>query len=280
MNNNINKSRTFKKDKYEATSSILSDYSELDGYEVINDGDDQSLYVLFNPVKKVSAKAESDILSTNTLTNTQTRLAEPVEEDDEDEDEEEDELHSLHPDRQIKKQRLSFKIDSWHESNFSSAIIEDDNVASWNLDENLISDNLYQDGSNLYEGGAYGNGDPFYGDDLLAHLNKEELAKFKRFHQMYDIKLYLLKEGTSSPTSQTRKQRLIQLLDHTLLEESLSGLKRGAYIGHLKRAVSSATLARERSLLAHHIEKSKTPSAFSEGSSLVMCGGGGSWNDI
>ena len=76
-------------DNYDTTSSILSDYEEMDFVDI-----EQSLYVLFNPVRSIQTRNTSDILSlTNTATHTYSSDLE-LEEGDEEEGEDKEEEHT------------------------------------------------------------------------------------------------------------------------------------------------------------------------------------------
>lgn len=272
MNNNqgFNKQRVKNFDKLETTSSVLSDYED-DAYEFINDGgiDDQSLYVLFNPTRKDSLKMDSDILSLTNTTNTFTVIHGELEAEEEEEEEEEEDPQVTH----TQNESLSLKIDSWYDSNLVNSDIDDDNIASWNLDENLMNDAPSEDKL------------VFYGDDLLSQLNDEELAKFKKFHLMYDLKLFLL---SKDPSFQSRINQLIHVLLHDnkgKVDNKRHSADRYNYIKMLKSSkpafdCSLSSLAEDyRGEIRSRVDDLENRSTFSEGSSLVMCGGA-SWNDI
>ena len=304
----LNKGHFRTLDVFDATSSILSDYEDL----LLDGGDDdQSLYILFNPVKSVSsARNESDILSfTNTTAEDQ------VEEDDEEGDEEGDEVddeedeeiaqqnqdHDLHPiqDRSVRKMvdlanhgsNLSNKINNWYNSSvyLSDNMFIDDNIASWNLDENLM------DHSKLLDATDQEKVDrpilDIYGSDLLQYLDQEDLAKFKRFHRLIDIKKFLLAKN-SEDTSTTSATGSNTILNQIILKLILA--TRGAketsevecsvdtkahaptYVNHMR----SSYVKPEVSFVS-----SSTFSDTTGGSSLILCGGVGfggssSWNEL
>lgn len=121
--------------------------------------DDQSLYVLFNPINE-----ESDILSfTNTAQSSDNNGANicdgSVEEWEAPEGFYDTEHNSY--------DSLTIKIHKW---NMGAGIndLVDDNTASWDLDEKLSADTL------LHK--------EFYGDELFKDFTKDEFKKFKRFH--------------------------------------------------------------------------------------------------
>lgn len=294
----LNKGRFKTLDVFDATSSILSDYEDL---LLVGGNDDQSLYILFNPVKSVSsARNESDILSfTNTTAEDQ------VEEDDEVDDEEDEEAaqqnQNLQPiqDRGVPRMvelanhgsNLSNKINNWYNSSVYSSdnMFIDDNIASWNLDENLM------DHSKLLDATDQGKVErpilDIYGSDLLKYLDQEDLAKFKRFHRLIDIKKFLLAKNsdTTSTTSATGSntilnQIILKLILATRGEKGTSEVEHSVdtkahaptYVNHMR----SSYVKPEVSFVS-----SSTFSDTTGGSSLIVCGGVGfggssSWNEL
>lgn len=282
--------------RFEATSSILSDYDDL---EVIDDVNEESLYVLFNPISK--PKNESDILS---LTNTskgesevdtdQEYEANDVQKLKEDEEEEDDDDVDVHTDTE----KLSNKINSWYNSNIVTSSQEiDENVASWNLDEDeeLSSSNalrlpqqqpeqqLLEESKRLLT--------EFYGDDLFKCLDQEDIAKVKGFHNMMDVKRFLLEKDVA-PTDSLLKQLIYKILYVKDKSSSFDtshhtfNLGNTNYINYLMEDVHQKQLQP----LPFGGSFLGAPSTFSDtntggGSSLIMCGGVGfgdktSWNDI
>ncbi|KAI5969145.1 hypothetical protein CANMA_001812 [Candida margitis] len=281
---------------FEATSSILSDYDDL---EVIDDVNEESSYVLFNPISK--PKNESDILS---LTNTSKGdskadtdqeydhedIQELKEEDGEDGDDD--------GDAKTDTERLSNKINSWYNSNIVTSSQEiDENVASWNLDEDeeLSSSNLSkqqqpQEQQSLEESKRLLT--EFYGDDLFRYLDQEDVAKVKRFHNMMDVKRFLLEKDVV-PNDSVLKQLIYKIL--YAKDESSSfdtshhtfNLGNTNYINYLMADVHQKQQKQQSPFGGSFLG---TPSTFSDtntggGSSLIMCGGVGfgdktSWNDI
>ncbi|KAI5954770.1 hypothetical protein KGF57_003793 [Candida theae] len=303
-----------KSNKFEATSSILSDYDDL---EIIDEVNEESSYVLFNPISKPNN--ESDILS---LTNTSKGGSEVDTEADyavdgpqesrEDADDGEGDV-----DVQTDTEKLSNKINSWYNSNIVTSSQDiDENVASWNLDEDeeLTSSNklghIYhhhhhhhhkqqqqqqpqeqqpQEQQSLEESKRLLT--EFYGDDLFKYLDQEDIAKVKNFHNMMDVKRFLL-EKDDAPTDSLLKQLIYKIL---YVKNKASEFDTGQhtynlgntnYINYLMEDVhqkQSQSLPFGGSFLG-------APSTFSDtntggGSSLIMCGGVGfgdktSWNDI
>lgn len=294
-----------KYDSFDATSSILSDYDDL---EIIDD-DDQSLYVLFNPRsstlssrgKQKNKHHDSDILSFTNTSNTNGEYQSDTEKEEEDSEEEEEEEDDNDYDTQedkegyfddenndtevLNRESLSNKINSWYTANVVTSshhqLLIDERIASWELDEeaNILEGSqeslklLEESKSILRE---------FYGDDLFKYLNQDEIAKVKKFHKMVDIKNYLLDK-----TDKSNNSLLDQLLYKVLLFKEKKhndttfhrqyNIGTTDYINYLTKDVSS------------HSPAFVAPSTISDtttgGSSLIMCGGVGfggstSWNDI
>ncbi|KAG5421900.1 hypothetical protein I9W82_000993 [Candida metapsilosis] len=275
--------------RFEATSSILSDYDDL---EVIDDVNEESSYVLFNPISK--PKNESDILS---LTNTSKRDSE-VDTEEEYTGEDIQELRQEEEedgDGDAQTEKLSNKINSWYNSNLVTSSQDiDENVASWNLDEDeeLTASNTsrhQQSQQSLDESKKLLT--EFYGDDLFKYLDQEDIAKVKGFHNMMDVKRFLLEKDVA-PTDSLLKQLIYKILyvkDKSAkfdTSQHTFNLGNTNYINYLMEDVhqkQNQPLPFGGSFLA-------APSTFSDtntggGSSLIMCGGVGfgdktSWNDI
>ncbi|RCK56578.1 hypothetical protein Cantr_05150 [Candida viswanathii] len=264
---------------FDATSSILSDYDEL---EIL---DDQSLYVLFNPK---SAQTKSDILSlTNTSKDEYRSDTEQESEADEEEDgEEEDEEDELNRTDVIDRDNLSNKINSWYTSNVvsSSHHLIDEKVASWELDEEEAVPQrpqqapvttLLEESKTLLK--------EFYGDDLFKYLDQEDIAKFRKFHKMTDIKNYLLNknEGNASLLDQIL-YRVLLMKEHKqcdLLLHRKFNVGTTDYINYLTKDKIPQTACNT------YVEPVTFSDTTGGGSSLIMCGGVGfggstSWNDI
>ncbi|KAK6886579.1 hypothetical protein K6H09_005610 [Candida tropicalis] len=271
---------------FDATSSILSDYDEL---EIL---DEQSSYVLFNPK---SAQTKSDILSlTNTSkdeyksdTEAESDVYEEDEDDEEEEeeedDEEEEEDDELNRTDVIDRDNLSNKINSWYSSNVvtSNHHLLDEKVASWELDEDE-TEQLQQQSrptvSSLEESKTILK--EFYGDDLFKYLDQEDIAKFKRFHKMTDIKNYLLNKNDNNSSI------LDQLLYRVLL---LKERKQCDLLLHRKFNIGTTDyinyLTKDNIPQNTYVEPVTFSDTTGGGSSLIMCGGVGyggstSWNDI
>lgn len=291
-----------KYNSFDATSSILSDYDDL---EVIDD--DQSLYVLFNPKslalssrgKQKSQHHDSDILSFTNTSNTNDEYqsdTEKEEEDSEIEEEEEEEDEAQEDDRVsldnenndtevLNRDRLSHKINSWYTANVVSSshhqLLIDERIASWELDEEANILESSQESLKLLEESKSILRE-FYGDDLFKYLNQDEIAKVKKFHKMVDIKNYLLDK-----TNKNNNSLLDQLLYKVLLFKEKKhndttfhrqyNIGTTDYINYLTKDVPSYSPA--------FVAPSTISDTTTGGSSLIMCGGVGfggsaSWNDI
>ncbi|KAG7661073.1 uncharacterized protein J8A68_005445 [[Candida] subhashii] len=317
-------------DNYDTTSSILSDYEEMDFVDI-----EQSSYVLFNPVRSIQTRNTSDILSlTNTATHTYSSDSELEEGDEEegedkeeehteikgqeeenDEEEEEEEETELSDSKyhendvadifySARSDHLSNKINSWYNSNnnalIHSHLLMNEDVASWNLDETVMSGSSTTARSSTRlmiiteDEASKVLLKQFYGDELFQYLNKEEIAKVKKFHKLIDIKDYLLDKDQESNQTSLLSQliyKVLMLNNNNKNETSISSsfqeytkvnYPRCAaagttdYINYLHRIPPSENIA----TVAPEI--SADPMAFSEttNSSVIMCGGYGSWNDV
>lgn len=207
--------------------------------------DDQSLYVLFNPVN-----AESDILSLTNSTKTEQNYS-----DEGDGNEIHDhELHSSYlPMNSIDRNRIlestatisKFdRISNWNAEKDMSELV-DDNTASWNVDENITQTSIMKR--------------EFYGDELFKNFSKKELQDFRKYH---------LRNKLTVNDKNLINQMLIKLL---LGNKDLQ---------HYRSFTRSATLSQKANDYLNNfngLEFSDTTS------SLVLCGGEGassSWNDI
>ncbi|KAI5953439.1 hypothetical protein KGF54_002811 [Candida jiufengensis] len=253
FNNDLQKLKTKKSrlsnkgsNKFEATSSILSDYDDL---EIIDgEDDDQSSYVLFNPKLSSKTKNESDILS---LTNTskedeveEGRVNEEEEEEDEDTEQEDNDLEEeLEEENHLKRKiesnsynKLSNKINSWHHSNlYSSTQQIDENIASWNLDYDEIEttqkeiasieteSNYYQNLQQSQQSQKLSNSNQsleeskkllkeFYGDDLFKYLKDDDILEVKNYLKKLNIKESLNKNQDDQLKNQTLLQQIIYKL--------------------------------------------------------------------
>lgn len=198
----------------------------------------QSLWVVFNPVEKV----ENDILSLSTTNSFATQT-----EDEEDTREENDDLIDA------LEMTLSHKIDQWQHSTDAAV---SDNIASWDLDEELVS--LLLDKSILRRVPAY------YGDHYFENMSKADYVRFKRASNILKQSL----TGNIAPDKDLIS-RVIELLQwQNLLRTS----------GSLVNDYIANTLARTNHMqgpLFRDVEFSDTATS----SSFIMCGGS-SWNDI
>lgn len=160
----------------ETTLSIFSDYEDIE--VALVDGES---YVLFNPVRH----QELDILS---LTNTQETFSEV-----------DDEAHApprtapapesnqRHP--MVRQVHLLNKISKWYQTTLGELEEVDDNVALWNLDENLRASTA-PSGLFVRE---------FYGDDLFKLMDKQDVRKVKRITR--DMEAWLRRGGASNTLS-------------------------------------------------------------------------------
>ncbi|ODV81427.1 uncharacterized protein CANTADRAFT_3538 [Suhomyces tanzawaensis NRRL Y-17324] len=254
-------------DTFDTTSSILSDYDDLVGADA--EDDDQSLYVLFKPTRSPVAPAANNVSDILSLTNTTATNA--YDEDDEESEEEEAvATAAVSP----PSTNLSNKINRWYNTSVALAEMVDDNIASWNLDENLME-----------HSGATVLGDQtsptnlvgqFYGDDLFAYFDQADLDKFRKFHRLVDIKNYLLARDHQPSGSPS-------LVRHLLLKVLMSANPPAP-------EPQARQVPEYLDYLDYRPQDDNTfvpPSTFSDttSSSLVMCGGAGfggsaSWNDI
>lgn len=284
----VTKRNNYKQDAHDATSSILSDYEELD---LLGGNDDQSLYILFNPVRTSSVRNESDILSfTNTTAEDEEQEQEQGQEQEEQQEhEEKDEQYKEDDEKQeivqatvqripntdLSESNLSNKINNWYNSNVYSSddMFVDDNIASWNLDENLMDHSK----EGMLE---------VYGSDLFKYLDKEDLAKFKRFHHLTDIKTFLLSKGdVASTTSATAPNTILNQLILKLILATRGQQK--SHVEHVPTKSYTPAYINHMSQRSYQPEF-VSPSTFSDttgGSSLILCGGVGfggssSWNEL
>ncbi|RCK60653.1 hypothetical protein Cantr_08501 [Candida viswanathii] len=264
---------------FDATSSILSDYDEL---EIL---DEQSLYVLFNPK---SAQTKSDILSLTNTSKDEYRSDTEQESEADEEEEEEEEEDELNRTDVIDRDNLSNKINSWYTSNVvsSSHHLIDEKVASWELEEEEEEaappqpqqapvTTLLEESKTLLK--------EFYGDDLFKYLDQDDIAKFRKFHKMTDIKNYLLNknEGNASLLDQIL-YRVLLMKEHKqcdLLLHRKFNVGTTDYINYLTKDKIPQTTYNT------YVEPVTFSDTTGGGSSLIMCGGVGfggstSWNDI
>lgn len=214
----------------------------------------QSLWVVFNPTDRI----ENDILSfstNNPLTTTESdsELDESQDSDDEDEKHEGNEEHDdLIDDLQMS---LSNRINEWQLTTEAAVL---DNIASWDLDAELVS--LLLDTSILRRVPAY------YGDRYFENMSKADYVRFKRATAM--LKRSLTRKGNTG-TNPELIQRVLELLQwQNLLRTSGSSLINDYIVNTLARTQFRNPSYRD-------VEFSDTATS----SSLVICGGS-SWNDI
>ncbi|GEQ68696.1 hypothetical protein JCM33374_g2364 [Metschnikowia sp. JCM 33374] len=152
---------------------------------------------------------------------------------------------------------LSNRINEWQKTTDDTSAVSD-NVASWDLDEDLTHQVL--DTTILSPVPAY------YGDQFFKNMSRAEYMRFRRSSLI--LKQSLSRKGYK-PNDPEVMSRLLSLLKWNNLLRS-SGSLVDDYIAN--------TLSR-----VHLQERTYKDVEFSDtatSSSLVMCGGSGSWNEI
>lgn len=257
---------TYNNNDSEEVNSILSDSQ-------------QSSWVLFNP-------SESDILSsTNTNnpsvnTNEESLQQQRSQNDnqleqnsdsqgnsDVDTDIEEDSLidnFSYDTPSQLRLERLfqnplKDRVNKWNKNLIDTEFF-DDNIASWDLDENLS--NNYLDNSILKM-------KEFYGDDIIKNMSKAEFRRFKTIERnlrnylnrkpnpiLYQVLLKMMPPNNNSQTPPPPMNR----------SPSYNKMLNSIINNHYNNF--------------NHIEDKLLTKSDTASSSLVICGGNESWNDI
>ncbi|KAK6198757.1 uncharacterized protein RJT21DRAFT_115711 [Scheffersomyces amazonensis] len=191
---------------------------------------------------------------------------------------------------------LSNKINNWYNSSVTDQHnqVIDDNIASWNLDENLIQDTLSSNHTLTFTSSSsdssqrqLSNLKPFYGDELLKYLSPQELEKFRNFNKLIDIKKFLLEKDSNSGTSIiTQILNLLLLKNHTIITNK-SNNQNGSETLDETKLTQYLQEMRNRNSISINNDLYVRPKTYSEttNSSLVLCGGvgfgsGSSWNDI
>lgn len=211
----------------------------------------QSLWVLFNPADRI----ENDILSfstNNPLTATEEDSGAEDQSEEESETDDDDEEHDELIDGL--QMSLSNRINEWQ---LATEAAVSDNIASWDLDAELVS--LLLDTSILRRVPAY------YGDNLFENMSKADYVRFKRATSI--LKKSLTRKGYTGKNPELL-QRVLELLQWQNLLRT-SGLLVNDYI------VNTLARTQLRDPAFKNVEFSDTATS----SSLVMCGGS-SWNDI
>lgn len=202
----------------------------------------QSLWVVFNHADRM----ENDILSFSTTNSFATQTEEGGEEEESEGQENDDLIDEI-------QVSLSSRIDQWQTTTDTAV---SDNVASWDLDSELVSQLL--DTSILRRVPA------FYGDQYFENMSKADYVRFKRASAILKKSL----TGKRVPDNDLIS-RLLKLLQWQNLLQTPGSLVND-YIAN--------TLARTghlRGPVFRDVEFSDTATS----SSMVMCGGS-SWNDI
>lgn len=230
--------------------------------------DDQSSWVLFNPDSDILSNTtqerdeltepdfeeeeEEEDLEASKLSHDQPQQPQQLEEQGhEDEDTDTDSLIDNFDPSQLRLEKLFNKphsrITNWN--NVEDEIV-DDNVASWDLDENLSNHSLDTSILKIKE---------FYGDELLRGMNKSELRQFKKIH--HDLRAYL-----------NRKPNPIinQMLLKLYPSKDYRNYNSHSYELPYKRYLDTN--------LTNHYDNDDVTSETAS-SSLVMCGAN-NWNDI
>lgn len=185
---------------------------------------------------------------------------------------------------------LDTRINNWRNSNRDDLI--DDNVASWDLDEDLISQILDKTVIRNEVGGLSKSHIPsnFYGDDFLKNLNKKDYIKFKNITKN-------LKKSLNTNQKETTLD-LVNKIISNYHQNNQNTLNRGNLVNkmhhHQKRyssILNESTTTNDNTDYTFNptyhddsfrmLEQSETATS----SSLVLCGGVGfggnsSWGDI
>ncbi|KAF3988444.1 hypothetical protein FT663_03296 [Candidozyma haemuli var. vulneris] len=209
----------------------------------------QSSWVVFNP-----DRVDNDVISfstTNPLTTEGSGEAVSDNESEASHESEETDNDELIDEVQPS---LSSRIDQWQNATDAAAV--SDNIASWDLDSDLVTKLL--DTSILRRVPAY------YGDTYFENMSKAEYMRFKRASAI--LRKSLTKKG--APVDKDLITRLLQVLQWQNLLSTSGTLVNDYIINTLARTQPSVGF--------RDVEYSDTATS----SSMVMCGGGSSWNDI
>ncbi|KAK7687356.1 hypothetical protein QCA50_009221 [Cerrena zonata] len=185
---------------------------------------------------------------------------------------------------------LDTRINNWRNSNRDDLI--DDNVASWDLDEDLISQILDKTIIRNEVGGLSKSHVPsnFYGDDFLKNLNKKDYIKFKNITKN-------LKKSLNTNQKETTLD-LVNKIISNYHQNNQNTLNRGNLVNkmhHHQKRYSS--ILNESTTTNDNTDYTFNPTYHDDGfrmleqsetatsSSLVLCGGVGfggnsSWGDI
>ena len=172
----------------------------------------------------------------------------------------------------LRSSRLRDRIQRWGDSMQEDTI--DDNVASWDLDENL----------SLYNSGSSSKSRPFYGDDLLEGMSRQERSRVRKITKKLKHSLHLKNQYEGL---------LVRLILYNISQ--LSGPRQHQIPLHL--GVSSRTSTYSRMLAESNtrpfldsylrnnlncsriaIPKDRPFSETTSNSSAILCGG--SWDEI
>ncbi|KAG7195156.1 uncharacterized protein KQ657_003678 [Scheffersomyces spartinae] len=205
--------------------------------------DDQSLYVLFQPLSTAGSVTntqqsahESDILSLTTSNNTPRGTSEAAADAVAGAtvalvggEESEFSRHTI----TTTQDTLSSKIENWNESSYQQDEIVDDNIASWDLDEGLSTPKYFDRA--------------FYGDDLFKHMSKVDFSKFIKIHQQNKLAL-----------NPKMDQMMWKYLQDSRSPQPYMSLKTMDYLSTFKTLETSDT---------------------NTTNSLLLCGGSNQWSD-
>lgn len=293
----------------------------------------QSLWVLFSP-SLASENVESDILSLTVDSQVDDADADAEGEEEEEQEEEDatsevdsliDNLKSTSGNTpfQLEQMLLNYagadnsalrkRINKWKSSQDIPPVesVDDDNIASWDLDENIITELLEQSTAssqatslssspNLKDG--Y-HPRKFYGDDIFKNCSKRDLIRFKKIANNLKTSLSRKEDQSSSLMKMFEKHHQHQH-QHQQQEKNAGSISMsGGVVGkRYSTLLSEYSNANNRHFLSTVIENQLRNSSFSHrendvyglqhdihsstaSSSLVMCGGVGfgtssSWNEI
>lgn len=239
--------------------------------------DSQSSWVVFNPPHRVA----TDILSFSTndvLTQTESHSLQVEDEDEEDEDDEDDdfdeqkEAGNAHVTRREDSDEsgseidddelidhlhmtLSNRIEEWQKTTDTAV---SDNIASWDLDEELVS--------HILDKSVLRPAPRFYGDHYFENMSKADYARFQRTSAK--LRRSLTQKGAHNVNSDILL-RLLELLQWQTLLRTSGSLVDDYIVNTLARTSFHASVLR-------NLRFANTATL----SSLVSCGGGSSWNEI
>lgn len=244
--------------------------------------DSQSSWVVFNPPHRVA----TDILSFSTndvLTQTESHSLQDMDEDEEDDndnvDDDENNFRSHNAPQTAHVTRrddsddsgseidddelidhlhmtLSNRIEEWQKTTDTAV---SDNIASWDLDEELVT--------HILDKSVLRPAPRFYGDHYFENMSKADYARFRRTSAK--LRRSLTQKGAQTVKSDILL-RLLELLQWQTLLRTSGSLVDDYIVNTLARTSFHDPILR-------NLRFANTATL----SSLVSCGGGGSsWNEI